>query len=154
VLIEKSQEEGGHDIWALSDLAALGVQEVDVRSTSPSKAIAAYNAWTKFVASSFPVAYLGVAYTLENLAVARAGQAADALRKAARIPNIAEGVSYPVGHGEADVGHVAELEAVFERFAEPAEQDVILHSAAATRLMYTGMVNNLTQVATQRLRAA
>lgn len=155
VLIEKSQEEWGHDLWALSDLAALGVGEVDIKGTSPSAAVAAYNAWTRFVASSsLPVAYLGVAYTLENLAVARAGKAADALREAARIPNIGQAVSYLVGHGEADVGHVAELEDVFERFTQPEERDAILSSATATRLMYTGMVDNLNEVAAQRLSTA
>jgi pyrroloquinoline quinone (PQQ) biosynthesis protein C len=155
VLIEKSQEERGHDHWALSDLAALGVKDTDIKSTSPSKAVAAYNAWTGFVASSsFPVAYLGVAYALENLAVERAEKAADALREKARIPNINEAVSYLVGHGEADVGHVAELEEVFERFAEPAERDVILNSAAATRLMYMGMANNLPEIAAQHVHSA
>jgi pyrroloquinoline quinone (PQQ) biosynthesis protein C len=155
VLIEKSREERGHDLWALSDLAALGVREVDIKGTSPSAAVAAYNAWTRFVASSpFPAAYLGVAYTLENLAVERAGKAADALRVAARIPNIAEAVSYLVGHGEADVGHVAELEEVFERFTKPTERDAILGSAAATRLMYTGMLDNLNEVAAKPLSAS
>jgi hypothetical protein len=36
VLIEKSKEENGHDLWALSDLAALGVAEQVVRATNPS----------------------------------------------------------------------------------------------------------------------
>ena len=105
VLIEKAKEEKGHDLWALADLAALGVGERQVQATSASLPVAAYNAWTGFVASSpFPIAYLGVAYTLENLAVQRAGKAAHALREAARISNIANAVDYLVGHGEADVG--------------------------------------------------
>lgn len=155
VLIEKSAEEKGHDLWALADLAALGVTEKQVLATAPSSAVAAYNGWTKFVASSpFPIGYLGVAYALENLAVQRAGKGADALRRVARIPNIANAVSYLVGHGEADVGHVAELEAVFERVADPAQHDAALGSAIATRLMYTAMAQNLSEVAAQGRLAA
>jgi hypothetical protein len=41
VLIEKSREERGHDLWALYDLAVLGVREVDIEGTSPSAAVAA-----------------------------------------------------------------------------------------------------------------
>lgn len=155
VLIEKAKEEKGHDLWALADLAALGVGERQVQATSASLPVAAYNAWTRFVASSpFPIAYLGVAYALENLAVQRAGKAADALREAARIPNIANAVSYLVGHGEADVGHVAELETVLERVKSLAEHDAVLASAAATRLMYAGMAANLDDVARQSRQAA
>ncbi|MBX9592216.1 MAG: iron-containing redox enzyme family protein [Hyphomonadaceae bacterium] len=155
VLIEKAGEEKGHDLWALADLEALGLVAKQVQATSASPAVAAYNAWTRFAASSpFPIAYLGVAYTLENLAVQRAGKAADALRQAARIPNIAHAVTYLVGHGEADVGHVAELEEVLERVKSPAEHDAVLTSAAATRLMYAGMVANLDEVARQSRHAA
>lgn len=154
VLIEKAEEEQGHDLWALADLAALGTTERQVKETSPSPPVAAYNAWTSFVATSpFPIAYLGVAYALENLAVQRASKAADALRKTGRIPNIANAVSYLVGHGEADIGHVAELETVLEGVKSQAEHDAVLASAAATRLMYTGMAANLDGVA-QRRQAA
>ena len=155
VLVEKAAEEKGHDAWALADLAALGIAERHVQTTSASLPVTAYNAWTRFVASSpFPIAYLGVAYTLENLAVQRAGMAADALRKTGRIANIADAVSYLVGHGEADVGHVAELEAVLEQVEDFAEQDAVLTSAAATRLMYAGMAANLDEVAREGRRAA
>jgi pyrroloquinoline quinone (PQQ) biosynthesis protein C len=80
--------------------------------------------------------------------------AADALRKTGRIANIADAVSYLVGHGEADVGHVAELEAVLEQVEDFSEQDAVLTSAAATRLMYAGMAANLDEVAREGRRAA
>jgi pyrroloquinoline quinone (PQQ) biosynthesis protein C len=154
-LIEKSSEEQGHDLWALSDLAALGVSEQAVKATSPVAAVAAYNAWTRYAAESpFPIAYLGVAYVLENLAAERAGMAANALRRAERIADIGSAVTYLVGHGEADVGHVAELESVFGRVTDPAEQDAAVTSAAATRFMYTGMTKSLDDVATHYRRAA
>lgn len=155
VLIEKAKEEKGHDLWALADLAALGVGERQVQATGASLPVTAYNAWTRFVASSpFAIAYLGVAYTLENLAVQRAGRAADALRRTARIPNIGDAVSYLVGHGEADIGHVAELETVLEQAKSPAEQEAVLTSAAATRLIYAAMAANLEDVARESRRAA
>jgi pyrroloquinoline quinone (PQQ) biosynthesis protein C len=117
--------------------------------------VAAYNAWTKYAASSpFPIAYLGVAYVLENLAVERAAAAANALRKSGRIANIAAAVSFLVGHGVADVGHVAELEDVLERVTNPVEQDAAVGSAVATRLMYTGLAENLNDVADQLRHAA
>ena len=155
VLIEKSKEEHGHDFWALSDLAALGVSEQAIRATSPSPSVAAYIAWTHYMASSpFPVAYLGVAYVLENLAVERAGVAADNLRKAGRIANIDAAVSFLAGHGVSDVGHVAELENVLQSVANPVERDAILGSAVAARLAYAGMAENLNDVATQLRHAA
>jgi pyrroloquinoline quinone (PQQ) biosynthesis protein C len=155
LLIEKSKEEGGHDLWALSDLAALGVPEQAVRATSPSPAVAAYNAWTMYTASSrFPVAFLGVAYVLENLAVERAAVGADAMRKTGSIANIAAAVKFLAGHGEADVGHVAELENVLRHVTDPADLDAILGSAVAARLMYAGMAANLGDVADQFRHAA
>src|SRR5262249_16715351 len=58
----KSREESGHDLWALDDLAALGVSRAAVETAAPSPAVNAYVAWTAYCVDQAPVGVLGLAF--------------------------------------------------------------------------------------------
>ena len=75
------------------------------------------------------------------------------MNKAAKVPDIAKASVY-LGYGGEDEGHVARLDDKLDRIKSAADQNAILVSAAATRLMYTAMCENITEVARLRRRAA
>src|SRR5688572_9769263 len=56
----KSSEEEGHDLWALRDLAALGVDPSSVSDATPSAPVVAYNALTRYAVEHEPLTILGV----------------------------------------------------------------------------------------------
>lgn len=59
-----------------------------------------------------------------------------------------------LGYGEADASHVSKLDEILGRITTPADQNAVLVSAAATRLMYTAMCDNLNEIARNRRQAA
>jgi pyrroloquinoline quinone (PQQ) biosynthesis protein C len=151
LLSEKSGEEYGHEAWALADLEALGFDPAEIAGSIPSAATEAYVAWVRFLARSpYPSAYLGTAYVLESLSVARAGRAAAALVAAARIPNIDRAVTYLLGHADADGGHVETLEALLAPVEDEAEIDAIATSARTTRFLYAGILAAIDEAAPVR----
>lgn len=154
LLMEKSKEEKGHEKLALADLVTLGLTEKEVENAPESPPVAAYNAYCRFIAASpFPIAYLGPAYVLETLAVERGPKAATGMNKTAKVADIAKASVY-LGYGGEDAGHVSRLDDKLDRIKNAADQNAILVSAAATRLMYTAMCENINEVARLRRRAA
>ncbi|EAU62533.1 heme oxygenase related enzyme, putative, partial [Stigmatella aurantiaca DW4/3-1] len=110
LLIQKSQEEHGHERWLLSDLKNLGWSAEQVERTEHCPAVAAYVAWNRYTTQcGAPTAFLGTAYVLEYLSVQRASATVERLLAANTIPNIAKAVTFLRGHGQADGEHVAEL---------------------------------------------
>jgi hypothetical protein len=81
-------------------------------------------------------AFLGAAYVLEAMSMRRAQRAAEALRARAAIPNIGAAVSFLVGHGDADVDHVARLDAVLGRIDDADDAAAIVLSASVLRTLY------------------
>jgi hypothetical protein len=154
LMLEKSKEEKGHEKLALADLVTLGLSEREIETAPQSSAVAAYNAYCRMISDSpFPIAYLGPAYVLETLAVERGPRAATGMNRTAKVQDIAKASVY-LGYGEEDAGHVSRLDDKLERITDPAEQNAILVSAAATRLMYTAMCENIPALARLRRQAA
>jgi len=154
LLAEKSKEEKGHERLAFADLVTLGLSEREIENARESEPVAAYNAYCRFIAASpFPIAYLGPAYVLETLAVQRGPRAAKGMNKTAKVVNIAKASVY-LGYGEEDAGHVNRLDDVLDRITNPVDQNAVLVSAAATRLMYSAMCENIPELARQRRAAA
>lgn len=137
---QKSEEENGHDAWAMHDLKELGCDPEDVVYRTPSAAVQAYIAWNQYmVESDNPTGYLGTAYVLEALSVHRAFKAVDSLKRTKKIPNIDDAVVYLTGHGEADGGHVQALAYMLSKITDPMEIEMIAASARVTRLTYLGL---------------
>jgi thiaminase len=140
LLLQKAQEETGHEKWLLADLRNLGWSAEDVEHAPLSPAVEAYVAWNRFTSEAgSPEAFLGTAYVLEVLSAFRAGVAARNLQERSGIPGIRKAVTFLRGHGDADEGHAAELATLLGTLTEPEEQQAILLSARTTRAVYPAL---------------
>jgi len=132
----KAAEEGPHDQWLLRDLRTCRVNPELVKGASPPPAIRAYVSFSLALAEAGSPAFLGAAYVLELISARRAALAATNLRERRKIAKIDDAVSFLVGHGAADPGHVDELERLLERIAEPRDRADICLSASVVRRLY------------------
>ncbi|TSC23659.1 iron-containing redox enzyme family protein [Corallococcus sp. Z5C101001] len=140
LLIQKSEEERGHERWLLSDLKNLGCSEGQVEATARSPAVDAYTGWNFFTSrSGVPTAVLGTAFVLEYLSQTRAGVWAERLQAVSSIPNIHKSVTFLRSHGALDGDHVAEMVEILGRLTDREDQAAILLSARATRSIYPGI---------------
>ncbi|WP_224366236.1 iron-containing redox enzyme family protein [Hyalangium versicolor] len=140
LLLQKSDEERGHERWLLADLKNLGWSAERVERQMPSPAVTAYVAWNRFTSrSGRPEAFLGTAYVLEYLSVHRASQSVERMLAANTIPNIRKAVTFLKAHGTEDEKHVAELTALLSPLVEREEQAALLLSARTTRVLYLGL---------------
>lgn len=136
LLIEKSEEEAGHDVWARDDRVAIGF---GAASSSPNVAVQAYIFGHRFEAEmGTGAAFLGTAYVLEALSARRASSTVRNLLARSRIPGIEGAVTFLRAHGEEDLGHIAQLATLLRGFTDPADADTILRSARRTRLFFPG----------------
>ncbi|NPC73268.1 iron-containing redox enzyme family protein [Corallococcus exiguus] len=137
LLIQKGEEERGHDIWLLTDLKNLGVPEAQVEAAAHNPAVDAYTGWNFFTSlSGVPTAVLGTAYALEYLSQTRAGVWAERLLEVSTIPNIRKSVTFLRSHGALDGGHVAEMQKILTPLTDPEDQEAILFSARVARSVY------------------
>ncbi|WNG29352.1 iron-containing redox enzyme family protein [Cystobacter fuscus] len=140
LLLQKSNEERGHERWLLADLKNLGWSAKRVERQMPNPAITAYIAWNRFTSRcGRPEAFLGTAYVLEYLSVHRANQSVERMLAANTIPNIRKAVTFLKAHGNADEGHVEELTSLLSPLVDREEQAALLLSARTTRALYLGL---------------
>ena len=132
---DKAAEEGPHDGWLLRDLARLGVNPELVKGAPPPSAVRAYVAFGLALAEAGSPAFLGAAYVLELISATRATLAARNLQACKKIENIEHAVSFLEGHGEADPGHVDELEQMLSSVDGRDRADIDL-SARVVRQLY------------------
>lgn len=136
LLIEKAEEEAGHDAWARADRAAIADGEVE---SGPNVAVQAYIFGHRFEAEmGSGAAFLGTAYVLEALSARRAGSTVRNLLLRSQIPGIERAVSFLRSHGEEDQGHIAQLAGILRGFRDPVDTEAILRSARRTRLFFPG----------------
>lgn len=141
VFRRKASEENGHDVWALEDLAALGVSRESALATPCCSAVKAYAAWWRHCAERAPTALLGLAFILELFGSARAGRAADNLVRRGAIDGIESAVRFLRGHGAADEGHLQAFSEPFAEITSAHEMDAIVLSARLTANLYLGLLD-------------
>ncbi|KFE71356.1 iron-containing redox enzyme family protein [Hyalangium minutum] len=140
LLLQKSNEERGHERWLLADLKNLGWPAERVERQVPTPAVTAYVAWNRFTSRcGRPEAFLGTAYVLEYLSVHRASQSVKRMLAANTIPNIRKAVTFLKAHGTADERHVEELTSLLSPLTNEEEQAALLLSARTTRVLYLGL---------------
>jgi hypothetical protein len=132
----KAEEEGPHDAWLLRDLRSCGLSPELTKGAPVPSAVRAYVAWSLALAEAGSPAFLGAAYTLEFISMRRAKTAARNLRARQAIPGIDQALRFLDGHGEADRGHIAELETVLELVQDEADRSDISFSAGVLRGLY------------------
>lgn len=137
LLIQKGEEERGHERWLLADLKNLGCPAARVEAAARSPAVEAYTGWNFFTSrAGVPTAVLGTSYVLEYLSQTRAGVWAERLRTVSAIPNIHKSVTFLRNHGALDGDHVAEMARLLGPLTDPEDQAAILFSARVARLVY------------------
>jgi pyrroloquinoline quinone (PQQ) biosynthesis protein C len=121
-LLHHAEEEMGHELWALDDLKALGVEEAAIRASRPVPACAAMIAFEYYVAGKAnPVGLFGWLYVLEAMGDDLGERVAAGLR--GKVDASRRGISFVAGHGVADHEHTADLTKVISQHLR-APQDV------------------------------
>lgn len=140
LLIEKSDEEAGHEVWARNDRAALGFGANDA---GPNVAVQAYISTHRFEAQQgCGAAFLGTAYVLEALSARRAPVAVQNLLRRSRIRGVEGAVTFLRGHAEADGGHIDRLAGVLRGFTAKSDAEAIVRSARRTRQFFPGFFSS------------
>ncbi|MFP6665386.1 MAG: iron-containing redox enzyme family protein [Deltaproteobacteria bacterium] len=138
-LLKHAAEEQGHDVWALEDLAKLGVPADQIRRARPAPACAALVGYVHNLATiGNPIAIFGWMYILEavgsDIGVA-AGEKLDAAHGGADAP-----IHFVAGHGEADADHTVEIEAQIEAHLEhDTDRADVCETARVVSWLYTTM---------------
>ncbi len=132
----KATEEGPHDNWLLRDLASCRVNPELVKGAAAPSAVRAYVSFSLALAEAGSPAFLGAAYMLELISAKRAAMAARNLRARGKIDAIANALSFLDGHGEADPGHVDELDRMLAGIEDARDRADIQLSASVLRRLY------------------
>lgn len=137
-LIQHAEEEKAHWRWILDDLEAMNYQGPRPDKTLPSAATLSYVAFNHYIAVHRPIARLGIAAMLEKLGATLSRKYAGMLVRSAGLQ--ANEVSFFLGHGETDVGHVEQIMNVLDDSALSAEDWGWMVCAAKTGgMLYRSM---------------
>ncbi len=126
------EEEIDHDEWILADIAACGGDADTVRNGTPALATELLVSYAYDVINrGNPAGFFGMVHVLEGTSAGLALQAADSIQRRLQLPD--QAVTYLRSHGNVDIGHLALLAGLMDRFEEPADQADIVH---ATKVFY------------------
>lgn len=139
---EYIEDEIGHQEWILNDIAACGGDKEAVRNSTPAAETELMVAYAfDLINRKNPVGFFGMVHVLEGTSVSLADHAAEQIRQSLGLPP--QAFSYLKSHGAIDQKHIMFLENLINRFTDPAEQDVILHSTRMFYRLYKGVFDSL-----------
>lgn len=139
---EYIEEELGHQEWVLNDIEASGGDKEAVRNSKPAvetELMIAY-AWD-MVNRVDPIGFFGMVHVLEGTSVNLADYAAEQIKAALNLPE--QAFSYLRSHGSIDQSHIQHLELLMNRFTEPAQQELIIHSTKMFYRLYKGVFDSV-----------
>ena len=142
---EYIEEEIGHQEWILNDIAACGGDKEAVRRSQPAmqtELMIAY-AWD-MVMRRDPIGFFGMVHVLEGTSVNLADHAADQIKAALNLPERA--FSYLRSHGSIDQSHIQHLENLMNRFTDPEDQALLLHSTKMFFRLYKGVFDSVLEI--------
>jgi len=142
---EYIEEEIGHQEWILNDIAACGGDKEAVRRSQPAmqtELMIAY-AWD-MVMRRDPIGFFGMVHVLEGTSVNLADHAADQIKAALNLPERA--FSYLRSHGSIDQSHILHLESLVNRFTDPDDQALLLHSTKMFFRLYKGVFDSVLEI--------
>lgn len=139
---EYIEEEIGHQEWILNDIAACGGDKEAVRQSKPAPETELMVAYAfDLIARKDPVGFFGMVHVLEGTSVSLADHAAAQIKQSLGLPEKA--FSYLRSHGAIDQKHLQFLEDLLDRFTDPDEQQVIIHSTRMFYRLYKGVFDSL-----------
>lgn len=131
-------EEKGHDLWILDDLAALGVPATALPGANTScRAMVGYVHYA--IEHQSPYAMLGMVYVLEGMSTALASRAAAALAGSMGLDDRRAGFRYLTSHGTIDAGHVEFFTTLVNGIDRPAAHTAIIDTARVTYKLFGDM---------------
>jgi len=139
---EYIEEEIGHQEWILNDIAVCGGDKEAVRRSQPAmqtELMIAY-AWD-MVNRRDPIGFFGMVHVLEGTSVNLADHAADQIKATLNLPERA--FSYLRSHGSIDQSHIQHLESLMNRFTDPADQALLIHSTKMFFRLYKGVFDSV-----------
>jgi pyrroloquinoline quinone (PQQ) biosynthesis protein C len=142
-LLHHAKEEMGHELWALDDLRALGIDEQAVRGGRPVSACAAMIAFEYYVAGrSNPIGLFGWLYVLESIGDDLGKRVAAGLQNA--LGGSQRGIKFVAGHGVADHEHTADLTQVISQHIRAAHDVAdVNHVADVSADLYVRMFQQI-----------
>ncbi len=145
---EYIEEEIGHQEWILNDIAVCGGDKEAVRRSQPAmqtELMIAY-AWD-MVNRRDPIGFFGMVHVLEGTSVNLADHAADQIKATLNLPERA--FSYLRSHGSIDQSHIQHLESLMNRFTDPADQALLIHSTKMFFRLYKGVFDSVLERSAQ-----
>ena len=88
-----------------------------------------------------PIGFFGMVHVLEGTSVNLADYAADQIQATLKLPE--QAFSYLRSHGSIDQSHIQHLEQLMNRFTEPAQQELIIHSTKMFYRLYKGVFDSV-----------
>lgn len=141
-LAEYIEDEIGHQEWILNDLAACGVDKDSIRRSKPAMATELMVSYAfDMVTRINPVGFFGMVHVLEGTSINLADQAATQIMNKLQLPE--QAFSYLRSHGALDQQHIRFLENLVNRFEDPAEQELLIHSTRMFYGLYKGVFDSL-----------
>jgi pyrroloquinoline quinone (PQQ) biosynthesis protein C len=144
-IAEYIEDEIGHQEWILNDIAACGGDKDAVRQSQPApetELMLAY-AWD-MVSRRNPIGFFGMVHVLEGTSVNLADYAADQIQATLGLPQ--QAFSYLRSHGSIDQTHIKFLEGLMNRFTEPEQQALLIHSAKMFYRLYKGVFDSVLSI--------
>jgi len=127
-LEERIEEETGHEIWVLEDIAAVG-GDVNVQAAAPSAPVQAMIGFNYYAAEHVhPCSVLGMLYVLEVVASVYGGKVADSIARAIGRETGAGGFRFLSSHATMDAEHMAKLNVLLKTIDDPGAQEAIINS--------------------------
>jgi len=150
-LFEYINEEKGHDLWILDDIAALGGNREEIASGTPGVPCAAMVGYAYYAIEHIsPYCLLGMVHVLEGMSVALAQSAATSIAGSLDRTLDDGGFQYLTSHGALDHDHVAFFEQLVNGISDPGHQKEIIAAAQIMYGLFGAIFEGLDQRSTDR----
>jgi pyrroloquinoline quinone (PQQ) biosynthesis protein C len=139
---EYIEEEIGHQEWILNDIEACGYEREAARRSQPNLATELMIAYAYDTISRVsPLGLFGMVLVLEGTSITNASAAASGLQQVLHLPDNA--FTYLKSHGELDQDHMIFFENLMNQIDDPAEQNIIEHSARVFYRLYADVIRSI-----------
>ena len=128
-------EEKGHDLWILNDIAAAGGDRHAVAQGQPhlSTELMVSYAWDSITRGN-PVSFFGMVLVLEGTSVNLATPMAALIQQQLGLPDSA--MTYLTSHGSLDQDHIRFFAALMDKVTDMDDQAAIVHMARVMFRLY------------------
>jgi long-subunit acyl-CoA synthetase (AMP-forming)/pyrroloquinoline quinone (PQQ) biosynthesis protein C len=152
-IAEYIEEELGHQEWILNDIQHCGFDKEQVRASQPNASTELMVAYAYDIVNRVhPLGFFGMVHVLEGTSVNIAELAADKIQEKLGLSNKA--FTYLHSHGKLDQDHIKFFEGIMNQITDPAEQDLIIHSANRFYQLYGNIFRELETASRDQLKQA